>query len=220
MIILLIIAAAFGLYDVRGLRSIQPSITPPGTENAPAPTGSRYSATGSNDTIAEHGHRGIASSQAVPRCFGEARIGYRIHETIRPTTRWLTVEAAHTIRAVRKTGEHHETFTKATLVAAGALALAATGASAAVVCNDEGDCWHVKGEAKYKPSSRFTYTLIIGSSLTRITGGANTKAMAMAQRRSDRHRLTSSEAALQGAAISSSDGSSEPSRLGTTPVIA
>ena len=42
-------------------------------------------------------------------------------------------------------------FTKATLVAAGALALAATGASAAVVCNDEGDCWHVKGEAKYKP---------------------------------------------------------------------
>ncbi len=42
-------------------------------------------------------------------------------------------------------------LTKATLVAAGALALGATGASAAVVCNDEGDCWHVKGEAKYKP---------------------------------------------------------------------
>ena len=28
---------------------------------------------------------------------------------------------------------------------------AATGASAAVVCNNEGDCWHIKGEAKYKP---------------------------------------------------------------------
>ena len=42
--------------------------------------------------------------------------------------------------------------TKAILVGAGALALAATGASAAVVCNSEGDCWHVKGEAKYKPS--------------------------------------------------------------------
>jgi hypothetical protein len=43
-------------------------------------------------------------------------------------------------------------LSKATLVAAGALALAATGVSAAVVCNDEGDCWHVKGEANfYKP---------------------------------------------------------------------
>jgi hypothetical protein len=42
-------------------------------------------------------------------------------------------------------------LTKAVLVAAGALTLAATSASAAVVCNDEGDCWHVKGEAKYKP---------------------------------------------------------------------
>ena len=43
-------------------------------------------------------------------------------------------------------------WTKATLVAAGALALAATGTSAAVVCNAEGDCWHVKGEANfYKP---------------------------------------------------------------------
>jgi hypothetical protein len=42
-------------------------------------------------------------------------------------------------------------LTKAMLVGAGALALAATGASAAVVCNDEGDCWHVKGEGKYKP---------------------------------------------------------------------
>ena len=30
-----------------------------------------------------------------------------------------------------------------------------TNASAAVVCNDEGDCWHVRGEANYyKPEHR------------------------------------------------------------------
>jgi hypothetical protein len=35
-------------------------------------------------------------------------------------------------------------FSKAILVAAGALALAATTASAEIACNAEGDCWHVK----------------------------------------------------------------------------
>jgi hypothetical protein len=43
------------------------------------------------------------------------------------------------------------TFSKACLIAAAALALVATGASAAIVCNDEGDCWHVKGKVEYKP---------------------------------------------------------------------
>ena len=39
VIILLIIAAAFGLYFMyAGSGSMQPSITPPVTENAPAPT--------------------------------------------------------------------------------------------------------------------------------------------------------------------------------------
>jgi hypothetical protein len=42
-------------------------------------------------------------------------------------------------------------ISKTLVLAAGALALAVTGASAAVVCNDEGDCLHVKGEARYKP---------------------------------------------------------------------
>ncbi len=42
-------------------------------------------------------------------------------------------------------------ISKALILSASALAFAATGASAAVVCNNEGDCWHVKGEAKYKP---------------------------------------------------------------------
>jgi len=43
---------------------------------------------------------------------------------------------------------------KALIVAAGALNLSAATASAAVVCNDEGDCWRVRGEASYEPSLR------------------------------------------------------------------
>ena len=40
----------------------------------------------------------------------------------------------------------------AALLAAGALALAATSASADFACNDEGECWHIKGKAEfYKP---------------------------------------------------------------------
>jgi hypothetical protein len=42
-------------------------------------------------------------------------------------------------------------LTKTLVIATGALVLAATGASAGVVCNDEGDCWHNKGNAEYKP---------------------------------------------------------------------
>jgi hypothetical protein len=39
----------------------------------------------------------------------------------------------------------------AALIGAGALALAATSASAEIACNDEGDCWHIKGKGDYKP---------------------------------------------------------------------
>ena len=37
------------------------------------------------------------------------------------------------------------------LTSVGALALTATTASAAVVCNQEGDCWRVAGEPRYEP---------------------------------------------------------------------
>ena len=40
---------------------------------------------------------------------------------------------------------------KALLVCAAALTLNATAAAAAIVCNDEGDCWHVKTKHDYKP---------------------------------------------------------------------
>ena len=36
-------------------------------------------------------------------------------------------------------------LSKAFLIGAGALALTASAASAAIVCNDEGDCWRVRG---------------------------------------------------------------------------
>ena len=37
------------------------------------------------------------------------------------------------------------------IAGAGALALSATAASAAVVCNEEGDCWRVQGDRTYEP---------------------------------------------------------------------
>ena len=40
---------------------------------------------------------------------------------------------------------------KLTLGALIALLLGASGASAAVVCNEEGDCWKVKKRIEYKP---------------------------------------------------------------------
>ena len=33
----------------------------------------------------------------------------------------------------------------------GVFALTATGASAAIVCNEDGDCWHVKQKYEYRP---------------------------------------------------------------------
>lgn len=44
--------------------------------------------------------------------------------------------------------------TKVGLILAGTLALITTSASAAIVCNDEGDCWRVKERYEYKPELR------------------------------------------------------------------
>jgi hypothetical protein len=42
-------------------------------------------------------------------------------------------------------------FGSAVLGIVGVLAFTATGASAAIVCNEVGDCWHVKEKYDYKP---------------------------------------------------------------------
>jgi hypothetical protein len=42
----------------------------------------------------------------------------------------------------------------AAVMALGVLAFGATSASAAVVCNDEGDCWKVKKKETYPPDAR------------------------------------------------------------------
>jgi hypothetical protein len=42
-------------------------------------------------------------------------------------------------------------LSKAILGAAAAFALTAGAASAAVVCNEQGDCWRVSGEPRYEP---------------------------------------------------------------------
>lgn len=44
-------------------------------------------------------------------------------------------------------------LTKVILVGASALALSATAASAAIVCNDDGECWHAK-RSDFKPELR------------------------------------------------------------------
>ena len=45
---------------------------------------------------------------------------------------------------------------KTILVGVSALALTATAASAAVVCNDEGDCWRVRGRPDYDAGLRLS----------------------------------------------------------------
>ena len=42
-------------------------------------------------------------------------------------------------------------FSKILLSSAAALVFTATTASAEIVCNDDGDCWHVKTRHEYKP---------------------------------------------------------------------
>jgi hypothetical protein len=60
------------------------------------------------------------------------------------------------------------------LGAVGVLALTATGASAAVVCNDEGDCWRVKEKHVYPPDVRLlTSTTTIGSGKATSIAGAS-----------------------------------------------
>jgi hypothetical protein len=45
-------------------------------------------------------------------------------------------------------------LTKKLLAAACGLALTATAAPAAIVCNDEGDCWHVRDRYEFRPEWR------------------------------------------------------------------
>ena len=45
---------------------------------------------------------------------------------------------------------------KALLVAASALTLTASAASAEIVCNAEGDCWHVRGKPSYGPDLKLS----------------------------------------------------------------
>jgi hypothetical protein len=45
-------------------------------------------------------------------------------------------------------------LTGLTVAAVGALALSAGGAAADIVCNDDGDCWHVRRRIEYRPEYR------------------------------------------------------------------
>ena len=78
------------------------------------------------------------------------------------------------------------TLAKAILVAASALALTAGSASAAIVCNDDGDCWHVRGRPHFRPELKLRiYADDWKCGLTAIiTGGASTQAGAIGGRAS------------------------------------
>ena len=72
-------------------------------------------------------------------------------------------------------------LTKSILLAAGALALAATSASAEIACNGEGECWHIKGKADfYKPEHGMHIYAETGSGVRRsTTSGGSTKVAAL-----------------------------------------
>jgi hypothetical protein len=42
------------------------------------------------------------------------------------------------------------------LIGAGGLALASNAASARIVCNQDGDCWHVRSDYEYRPEFKLT----------------------------------------------------------------
>lgn len=47
-----------------------------------------------------------------------------------------------------------KSMTKMLFAGASALALTATTASAEIICNDDGDCWHVREHVEYRPEFR------------------------------------------------------------------
>ena len=93
----------------------------------------------------------------------------------------------------------------AALGALGGFALTATGASAAIVCNEDGDCWHVKQKYEYRPefgvqvynddwSGPTLKPISIGGASTRVvaTGvrafGSSSKAFASSPKKQDLHK--------------------------------
>jgi hypothetical protein len=65
-----------------------------------------------------------------------------------------TIEGTNTLSLCHKKMEAPMNgLTKVILVGASALALSATAASAAIVCNDDGECWHAK-RSDFKPELR------------------------------------------------------------------
>jgi hypothetical protein len=46
--------------------------------------------------------------------------------------------------------------TFAALIGAGALVMATTNASARIVCNEDGDCWHAHEDYDYRPEFKLT----------------------------------------------------------------
>jgi hypothetical protein len=75
--------------------------------------------------------------------------------------------------AAQRLRDHTETMrylASAALGIVGIVALTATSASAAIVCNGECDCWHAKKKCDYRQVSTFRFTPTIGDGRKPITG--------------------------------------------------
>jgi hypothetical protein len=70
-------------------------------------------------------------------------------------------------------------LSKTVLAGAATLVLSAGAASAAVVCNREGDCWRTRGQAAYGPDLRLSLHPDGSGVVTKSIAGAS-KAAAMA----------------------------------------
>ena len=84
-----------------------------------------------------------------------AKIGHKVRTLARIPIRLRTIWAHARFHKTAIDVEMSMTgILKALIVVAGAFTLSLAAASAAVVCNNEGDCWRVRGEPRYEPSLR------------------------------------------------------------------
>jgi hypothetical protein len=88
----------------------------------------------------------IGLSQATALCYGG--ISLRNYSAV-PAFNCPATAVAAALKRTRRRGM--KALAKTILACAAALAMGASTASAAIVCNDEGDCWRVKERRDYKP---------------------------------------------------------------------
>ena len=109
-----------------------------------------------------------------------------------PSTRTgLTLRSVVALTSRSLGGESNHEASRTIFACTAVLALSATAASAAVVCNDEGDCWRVKERRDYGPDLKLPIYETIGSGTRSrsIVGGSLELDRILPGRCLDRHPL-------------------------------